>query len=58
MKMYFIALEMIDKGLTWQSSGYDFTLHCRGCRLDPWSRSEDPTYLMAKKPEQQKEAIL
>ena len=31
--------------------GLDFTFQCRGCRLDPWLGSQDPTCLLARKPE-------
>ena len=31
--------------------GLDFTFQCRGCRLDPWWGSQDPTCLLARKPE-------
>ena len=34
------------------------SFHCRGHGFDPWSRNQDPTCLVAKKPKQKTEAIL
>ena len=36
---------------------YDFTLQGKGCKVNPWLGSLDPTCLMAKKPKHETEAV-
>ena len=51
--------EELDLGeLPWWSSGYDFTLQCRGCRFSPWSEAKIPMCFGTPKTKHKTEAIL
>ena len=42
-------LKLTKEGLTWQSSGYNFTFQSRSCGFNSWLGSIDPTGLTPQK---------